>query len=215
MLRFLIMKGNWLREVEKILYKQQADKFLKWINDNYQFQKDKLQAFCNDKKYEFDEDIFSDTYLKIYDKILKYGIKDDSDKGFDNYMFISFKINTIRDRQYARNQKRDGNVINLSGAYEEYKNTELSQEEKLKSDLYKDFATLYLLHKAEQQFDQESFYLFKLKVFEKGLTYKQLQEKTGIKGCRQKVVNVKNWLKENVRQQEVKEEFDNIYGDIL
>lgn len=209
------MKVNWLREVEKILYKKQADKFLKWLNKNYKFQKDKLLAFCNDKKYEFDEDIFSDTYLKIYDKILKYGIKDDSDKGFDNYMFISFKINTIRDRQYARNQKRDGNVINLSGAYENYKNTELTEQEKLKSDLYKDFATLYLLHKAEQQFDQESFYLFKLKVFEKGLTYKQLQEKTGIKGCRQKVVNVKNWLKENVRQQEVKEEFDNIYGDIL
>lgn len=201
--------------MEKILHKQQADKFLKWINDNYQIQKDKLLAFCNDKKYEFDEDIFSDTYLKIYDKILKYGIKDDSDKGFDNYMFISFKVNTLREKQYARNQKRDGNVINLSGAYEAFKNTELSQEEKLKSDLYKDFATLYLLHKAEQQFDQESFYLFKLKVFEKGLTYKQLQEKTGIKGCRQKVVNVKNWLKENVRQQEVKEEFDNIYGDIL
>lgn len=209
------MKGNWLREVEKILYKQQADKFLKWINDNYQIQKDKLVAFCNDKKYEFDEDIFSDTYLKIYDKILKYGIKDDSDKGFDNYMFISFKVNTLREKQYARNQKRDGNVINLSGAYEAFKNTELTEQEKLKSDLYKDFATLYLLHKAEQQFDQESFYLFKLKVFEKGLTYKQLQEKTGIKGCRQKVVNVKNWLKENVKQQEVKEEFDNIYGDIL
>jgi hypothetical protein len=201
--------------VEKILHKQQADKFLKWINDNYKFQKDKLVAFCNDKKYEFDEDIFSDTYLKIYDKILKYGIKDCSDKGFDNYMFISFKVNTLREKQYARNQKRDGNVINLSGAYEAFKNTELTEQEKLKSDLYKDFATLYLLHKAEQQFDQESFYLFKLKVFEKGLTYKQLQEKTGIKGCRQKVVNVKNWLKENVRQQEVKEEFDNIYGDIL
>ena len=201
--------------MEKTLYKQQADKYLKWINDNYQIQKDKLLAFCNDKKYDFDEDIFSDTYLKIYDKILKYGIKDDSDKGFDNYMFISFKINTLRDKQYARNQKRDGNIINLSGAYEEYKNTELSQEEKLKSDLYKDFATLYLLHKAEQQFDQESFHLFKLKVFEKGLTYKQLQDKTGIKGCRQKVVNVKNWLKDNVRQSEVKEEFDKLYGDIL
>ena len=200
--------------MEKILYKQQADKFLKWINDNYHIQKDKLLAFCNDKKYEFDEDIFSDTYLKIYDKILKYGIKDDSDKGFDNYMFISFKVNTLREKQYARNKKRDGNVINLSGAYEAFKNTELSQEEKLKSDLYKDFATLYLLHKAEQQFDQESFYLFKIKTFEK-ITYKQLQERTGIKGVRQKVVNVKNWLKENVRQQEVKEEFDNIYGDIL
>ena len=81
--------------------------------------------------------------------------------------------------------------------------------------MYKDFATLYLLHKAEQNFDQESFYLFKQKVFEKGLTYKQLQERTGIKGCRQKVVTIKNWLKDNVKQSEVKEEFDNIYGDLL
>ena len=201
--------------MEKTLYKQQADKFLKWINDNYNPQKDKLIAFCNDKKYEFDEDIFADTYLKIYDKILKYGIKDESDKGFDNYMFISFKINTLRETQYARNQKRDGNVINLTGAYEKHKNSELTEQEKLKSDLYKDFATLYLLHKAEQQFDQESFYLFKLKTFEKGLTYKQLQEKTGIKGCRQKVVNIKNWLRDSVKQTDVKEEFDNLYGDIL
>ena len=201
--------------MEKILYKQQADKFLKWINDNYQIQKDKLLAFCNDKKYEFDEDIFSDTYLKIYDKILKYGIKDDSDKGFDNYMFISFKVNTLREKQYARNQKRDGNVINLSGAYEAFKNTELSQEEKLKSDLKKDFYTLYLLHQAEANFDSESFYLFKQKVFEKGLTYKQLQEKTGIKGVRQKVVNVKNWLKENVSKKEIEKEFQEIYGDLF
>ena len=130
-------------------------------------------------------------------------------------MFISFKINTLRESQYARNQKRDGNVVNLSGAYEEYKNTELSQAEKLKNDLYKDFATLYLMHKAEQQFDAESFYLFKLKVFEKGMTYKKLQEKTGIKDCRQKVVNIKNWLKDNVKQSDVKEEFEFIYGDII
>lgn len=200
--------------MEKILYKQQADKFLKWLNKNYKFQKDKLIAFCNDKKYDWSEDIFADTYLKIYEKIMKYGIKDDTDKGFDNYMFISFKTNTVREKQYARNQKRDGNIINISGAYETYLNSTITQEEKLKSDLYKDFATLYLLHKAEQQFDEESFYLFKIKTFEK-ITYKQLQERTGIKGVRQKVVNVKNWLKDNVKQSEVKEEFDNIYGDIL
>ena len=201
--------------MEKTLYKQQADRFLKWINDNYNKQKDKLQAFCNDKNYTFDEDIFSDTYLKIYEKILKYGIKDDSDKGFDNYMFISFKINTLRESQYARNQKRDGNVINLSGAYEEYKNTELSQAEKLKNDLKKDFYTLYLMHKAEEVFDKESFYLFRLKVFENGMTYKKLQEKTGIKDCRQKVVNVKNWLKEHVSKKEIEREFQEIYGDLF
>ena len=201
--------------MEKTLYKQQADKFLKWINDNYKPQKDKLIAFCNDKKYEFDDDIFADTYLKIYDKILKYGIKDESDKGFDNYMFISFKINTLRETQYARNQKRDGNVINLTGAYEKHKNSELTEQEKLKSDLKKDFYTLYLLHKAESNFDSESFYLFKLKTFEKGLTYRQLQEKTGIKGCRQKVVNIKNWLKDNISKSEIEKEFQELYGDLF
>ena len=193
----------------------QGKKFLNWISKNYDTQKDKLKAFCNDKKYEWDDDIFSDTYLKIYEKILKYGIIDDSDKGFDNYFFMSFKINTMREKQYSRNVKRDGNVINLTGKYEAYKNTELTESEKLKSDLRKDFYTLYLLNMAEQNFDQESFYLFKLKTFEKGLTYKQLQEKTGVKGCRQKVTNVKNWLKENVTKKQIDEAFENTYGDLL
>ena len=129
-------------------------------------------------------------------------------------MFISFKTNTVREKQYARNQKRDGNIINISGAYEAYLNSTITQEEKLKSDLYKDFATLYLLHKAEQKFDEESFYLFKIKTFEK-ITYKQLQEKTGIKGVRQKVVAIKNWLRENISKEEVNKAFNELYGDLL
>ena len=193
----------------------QGRKFLNWINKNYEEQQQKLKAFCNDKKYEWDEDIFQDCIIKIYNKILKSKLVDDSDKGFDGYFFMSFKINTIRKNQYAAVAKRDGNVINLSGAYENYKNTELTEQEKLKSDLKKDFYTLYLLHQAEANFDSESFYLFKQKVFEKGLTYKQLQEKTGIKGCRQKVVNVKNWLKENVSKKEIEKEFQEIYGDLF
>lgn len=201
--------------MEKTLYKKQADKFLKWINDNYKFQKDKLLAFCNDKKYEFDEDIFSETYLKIYEKILKYGIKDDSEKGFDNYFFMSFKINTLRESQYSRNQKRDNNIINLSGVYEAWYNANSNTEkEKLINDLRKDFFTLYLMHKAEEAFDKESFYLFRLKTFEK-ITYKQLQEKTGIKDCRQKVVNVKNYLKENVTKEEIQKVFEEQYGEFF
>lgn len=193
----------------------QGRKFLNWINKNYDEQQQKLKAFCNDKKYEWDEDIFQDCIIKIYNKILKSKLVDDSDKGFDGYFFMSFKINTIRKNQYAAVAKRDGNVVNLSGAYENYKNTELTEQEKLKSDLKKDFYTLYLLHKAETNFDSESFYLFKQKVFEKGLTYKQLQEKTGIKGCRQKVVNVKNWLRENISKKEIEKEFQEIYGDLF
>ena len=200
--------------MDRILYKKQADSFLGWLNKHYDEQKNKLIAFCNDKKFNWDEDIFCSTYLKIYEKIMKCGITDDSDNGFDNYLFKSFKTNTMREAQYARNQKRDGNVINLTGAYEAYKNTELSQQEKLKSDLKKDFTALYLLQMAEQQFDSESFYLFKLKTFEK-ITYKQLQERTGIKGVRQKVVNIKNNLKENVTKEEIDKAFNELYGDLL
>lgn len=197
------------------MYKEQATKYLNWINENYNKQKNKLIAFCNDKNYQWDEDIFCNTYLKIYDKILKDGIKDDSDKGFDAYTFMSFKINTMREGEYARNQKRDLNVTNINEANERYKSSLLTQEEKLKSDLYKDFATLYLMKKVEQNFDGEHFYLFRLKTFDKNMTYQRLAEKTGIKGVRQKVVNVRNWLKANVTKKEIDDEFSLIYQQIL
>lgn len=191
-----------------------AKKFLNWINENYNKQKQKLMSFCNDKNYEWDEDVFSDTYLKIYDKILKSGIKDDSDGGFDGYFFMSFKINTIRKKQYASVAKRDSNIVDIQEANERYLSSKLTAEEKLKSDLYKDFATLYLMKKVEDNFDSESFYLFRFKTFT-SITYAQLAEKTGIKGCRQKIVNVKNWLKNNVTKEEIEKEFDAIYGEIL
>lgn len=192
----------------------QANKYLKWVNDNYDSIKNKLIAFCNDKNYQWDEDTFSYTYLKIYEKILKQPLQDDSDKGFDGYTFMSFKINTMRNKQYACNAKRDGNCTNLTGAYERYKNGELSEEEKLKSDLYKDFSTLYLMRKAEEVFDRESFYLFRLKTFE-NMTYKQLAARTGIKGVRQKVINVKKYLKDNVTKNEIDKVFNELYGDVF
>lgn len=192
----------------------QAKNYLNWINNNYDRLKSKLISFCNDKKYQWDEDIFCDTYLKVYEKILKSGIKDDSDKGFDSYTFISFKINTIRNKQYAAVAKRDNNIINLSSANEAYQNSKLTQEEKLKSDLYKDFATLYLLKQVEDNFDAEHFYLFRMKTFT-NMTYAKLAEKTGIKGVRQKVVNVKNFLKNNVKPEDIRKEFDDIYGELL
>lgn len=189
--------------------------FINYINDHYEELYNRFQAFCNDKNYQFDEDIFQDTVLKCYNLIKRKGLEDISDKGIENYFFMSFKQNLQREKQYARNQKRDGNVVDLSGVYERYTNTLLTEREKLQADLYKDFATLYLLSKAEEHFDYEHFYLFRLKTFDKTMTYQKLQEKTGLKGVRQKVVDVKNWLKQNVKQSDVRSEFEAIYGDFI
>ena len=193
-----------------------AKRFINYINDHYQELYNRFQAFCNDKNYTFDPDIFQDTILKCYQLIDKQGyMKDTTDKGIENYFFMSFKQNLQRESQYARNMKRDNNIVNLQGANEVYLNSLLTEQEKLKSDLYKDFATLYLLKQVEDNFDTEHFYLFRLKVFDKTMTYRKLSEKTGIKGCRQKVVDCKNWLKQNVKQEDIRKEFDAIYGEIL
>ena len=194
---------------------EDATKFINTINDHYETVKKELQSYCDSVGEKFDEDIFQDTILKCYLLVEKNGeMKDSSYQGCKNFMFQAFKRNLKREQQYARNQKRDANVTNLSKHNEVFLNSKLTQEEKLKSDLYKDFATLYLMKRVEEEFDTEHFYLFRLKTFT-NMTYAQLSEKTGIKGCRQKVVDVKNWLKENVTTKEIKDEFDSIYGDLL
>ena len=192
-----------------------ATLFINYINNHYQDIYNSFLAFCNNKNYKFDADIFQDTILKCYKLIEKQGyLKDTSEQGIKNYFFMAFKQNLHREAQYARNQKRDGNIVNINAANERYQSSKLTQEEKLKSDLYKDFATLYLMHKVEDNFDGEHFYLFRLKTFT-NMTYAKLSEKTGIKGCRQKVVDVKNWLKQNVKQEDIRKEFEAIYGDFL
>ena len=194
------------------------DKFMHYINDHYNHLKFKYINFCKEHNYVFDEDIFSDTILKCYEAINKKGkLEDTTDQGIQNYFFISFKMNLKREGQYARNMKRDLNVSSddIGELYETwYNDNNVSAMEKIKSDLFKDFSVLYIMTCVEDNFDTEHFYLFKLKTLG-NLTYKQLQDKTKIKASRQKVINVKNWLKDNVTKDMIKSAFNAMYGDLL
>lgn len=194
------------------------DKFMHYINDNYNYLKFKYINFCREHNYVFDEDIFSDTILKCYEAINKKGkLEDTTDQGIQNYFFISFKMNLKREGQYARNQKRDRNVDSdsINELYESwYNDNNVSAMEKIKSDLFKDFSVLYIMTVVEDNFDTEHFYLFKLKTLG-NLTYKQLQDKTKIKASRQKVINVKNWLKDNVTKDMIKSAFNAMYGNLM
>lgn len=193
-----------------------ALKFINYINDHYNELFSRFQAFCNDKRYAFDPDIFQDTILKCYTLIDKQGyLKDTTDKGIENYFFMSFKQNLQREKQYARCAKRDNNILNVDATYEEFSNrTKITVNDKLLNDLFKDYATLYMMRKVEDNFDSEHFYLFRFKTFT-NMTYAQLSQKTGIKGVRQKVIAVKNWLKQNVTKEEVKKAFESEYGNLL
>lgn len=193
--------------------------FINYINDHYNQLKAKYKQFCIEKQYNWDEDIFSDTIIKCYDAIEKKGkLNDTTNQGIENYFFRSFKQNLQREKQYCRVAKRDLNVTsdNIFQLYDEWYNEEYTPEHtKLLNDLWKDFATLYIITKVEDNWDNEHFLLFRLKYLVPQMTYKKLQDKTNAKKCRQKVVDVKNWVQENISKDEIKEAFTRMYGDLL
>lgn len=196
-----------------------ADNYLNWFSQHYTELKWKFCKFCQENHYDFDEDVFSDTYLKIYDTIAKKGLKDNSPKGYSGYTFIAFKNNIRLEKVYLREKKRDYNVNSqqLQELYEQYYNEHNdTAKAKLLKDLWIDYATLYILLTVEQNFDSEHFYLYKLKVLEKNMTFKKLAEKCkDIKATRRKVLEVMRFVKENIKKEDIRKSFFENYGNLI
>lgn len=189
---------------------KQARDFLQYVNDNYDALIKHFTAYYTNQRKKFDLDIFSDTYLKLYEHICKNGIKDNTPDGYKNYLFMAVRNNVIRESQYIRNKNRSDvkEDETLEHIYDVWFNENNdSADVKVINDLYKDFAALYLAKAVEKQFDEVSFFLFRIKFFSKKMTYKQLAEITKIKNARTYVNEVNQWLKANVTKAEIKEAF--------
>lgn len=205
--------------IEKTRIKVEDNRlFINYISDHYNQLYYKYRQFCKEKYYEWSEDIFQDTIVNCYSAITKKGkLQDTTNQGIENYFFKSFKMNIMREKQYARNQKRDLNVEadDVDVMYEEWTNNNKEDARtKIVSDMWKDFSCLYIMMLVEEQFDDEHFYLFRLKHL-CNMTYKQLTDKTGIKGVRQKILDVKQWLKQHLTKEEINKAFQLAYGDLL
>lgn len=195
------------------------DTFLNYVNDNYIGIQTKLKMLCGRNKQRFDEDIFHDAILRCYKCIEKKGgMNDSSPSGIEGYLIRSY-FNLVKEiKRSAMNAKRDMNITsdNISNIYEDwYNSNNLDARSKIVNDLFKDFSILYIMMVVEQNFDNEHFYLFKLKTLIKDMTYKKLTEKTKLKAVRQKVVEVKRFIQANVTKDEIRKAFYDIYGDIL
>lgn len=198
---------------------EDATIFLNYINDNYDKVGGTLKLLSAQRKMKFDEDAFHETILRCHKAISKKGfLKDKSPYGITSYLIRSY-FNIIKEeKRSAKVKKRDMNYNsdNIGGLYEDYYNSHNTDaRQKVVSDLFKDFSVLYIMMVVEQQFDNESFYLFKLKELIPDMTYKKLSEKTGLKGVRQKVVTVKKWVQANISKEDIRKEFYLIYGDII
>lgn len=192
------------------------EKFIQYINSNYDYLQQHLIAFCLDQHYNWDEDIFHDTLVKCIDLVQRNGLRDTSNKGMENYIFKAYKFNTIREKQYCRITKRDNNVTDINGAYEDYLNHALSVEDKVTGDLYADYAAMYLAAAAENammngELTPEEFHLWRFKTFLPSLTYNALEQMTKSKGVRNKVKKVRQWLKDNVTMDDINKDFNYMF----
>lgn len=198
---------------------EDATIFLNYVNDHYKEVGGTLKLLSAQRKMKFDEDAFHETILRCHKAISKKGyLKDKSPYGITSYLIRSYFNLINEEKRSAKVKKRDMNYNsdNIGGLYEDYYNSNFTDaKQKVVSDLFKDFSVLYIMMVVEQQFDNESFYLFKLKELIPDMTYKKLSEKTSLKGVRQKVVTVKKWVQANISKEDIRKEFYLIYGDII
>lgn len=175
-----------------------------WLTNNYDQFKQQMIAYANNKYMQFDEDVFHETLLKIIKKIEKNGLKQMDDKGCANYTFKAFKLNLLREKEYARNKKRDWNITDINGAYEDYLQHKLTH--KAEHDAQEDFAVIYCITKANEHFDNHTMRLFAMKYLIP-CTYPQLKRITGEKYIRERLIEVREWMKNNITEEEIKQAF--------
>lgn len=192
--------------------KELAERFLKLVSLKYSDYKKKWTKHLLDKNIEVDEDIYSDTIIKVYDYIIKNGVKDETDNGLINYFFKSFIMNVKREKAYARERLKDLNV----DAYEEADketNGETELEHKIRNQVYSDYATVHILQLVEQKFDSITFHCFRLYYIVPKMTFDRLKEVTKINDCRKRVLEVREWLKNNLTKKELTKAFNKYYYD--
>lgn len=189
----------------------QARRFLEFASKHYSEFSNRWRKYLTDKDMEFDEDVFSETIIKVYDNIKSKGIKDDSDTGLANYWFKSFQMNTRRERVYSRNSKRDLNV-DASEELDTYDNGDEELNQKIMKELFNDYSIVYMLSLIEQNFDSLTFYCFRLYFILPKMTYDKLKTITNVKDVKKRVVSCKNWLKENVKKEDIVMNFNKWYN---
>lgn len=191
-------------------------RFLNHVNDNYSRLVNTANLMFNNskKKIEFSEDIFNDTIIKCYELLeKKKSMKDESPKGMDNYFLKSLYLNTMMEKRYAYVKKRSHD-IDVNSVLASRDNGDSQVQSKLVKDLKTDFSVLYIMMQVEEHFDQQHFYLYRLKTLCE-MTYKDICNKTQIKGARNMIIEVRTWIQNNIKKEDIDKAFYETYGDLI
>lgn len=191
--------------------KLRADLFLQEIGPELKQYTAKWRKYFFDSGLPFNIDVLSDTIVKCYDTIQRKGLREGQKESW-NYLFKAFKMNSIRELQYARNKNRD-EVEDINVLYETYLNKQHSASYKIAKDLWTDFQVNYIARVVEYNWDKNTFYLFKLK-FILQLDDDQIKKKSKNPNWKKDIRTLIRWLKASVSKEDILKEFNQKYPDI-
>lgn len=158
---------------------KRAKEFLELSGRLYTTNKEKWKKMVDG----FDEDIYNDTILKVYDSILKGA---DTQGDLNGYWFKSFKNNLNRNKDYSHKKKRDDtDVIDL-----------LKDKEYEENNVNLYYSTISdILLKVKHKFDRKTFEVFRMYLL-CDMSYEQLNSITGLCDCKERISKVKKWINE-------------------
>lgn len=162
---------------------KRAKEFLDLTAKYYEQYKEKWEHLLKSIGLKFDEDVYNDTIIKVYDKLNN---EEDLDKSEDEviaYWYQSFVNNIRRSKKYAFNSKTE----------------DIEPIEILKHKAYIVDAThLYyptirmLLEKIKGEFGEESFHLFKMYYLTE-YTYDEVNDIVGY-NAKPRINKMRKWL---------------------
>lgn len=158
---------------------KRAKEFLELSGRLYTTNKEKWKKMVDG----FDEDVYNDTILKVYDSILKGA---DTQGDLNGYWFKSFKNNLNRNKDYSHKKKRDEtDVIEL-----------LKDKEYEENNVNLYYSTISdILLKVKHKFDRKTFEVFRMYLL-CDMSYEQLNSITGLCDCKERISKVKKWINE-------------------
>lgn len=186
---------------------EKANEFLKVIANNYDDCVKKWRKHHQEKNVEFNIDIFQDSILKVYEKILRDGIEEATEKGFLNYFFKSFLFNSRREFLYAREIYKDRN-FDIIGFLDTKENGDDEIKDKRREEAWQQFVAYNILKLVEENFDKITFRCFRIYYLTKKMSYSKLVETTKIKDAKKRVTRAKSWIKETVNKEELIAQFN-------
>lgn len=191
--------------------KQRADLFLEEIAPKLKEYELKWRTYFKQADIPFDIDVLNETVIKCYDTISRLGLKEGQKESL-NYLFKAFKMNSIRELQYARNKNRE-EVEDVGLLHEQFMNSQKSADYKIVYDLWTEFQFDYITRQVELYFDKSAFYLFKLKYILQ-LEDDKIRKKSRNQNWKKDLKDIVKWLKANVKKEDIIREFNQKYPEV-